>query len=305
MGKLRLLQILEQVLGLSKVNEHTGEVGFHCPFCKHHKKKFNIHVPTEKWQCWVCGAKGRTIVSLFKKLKVSIDVINRVSKLTGKKVSVDSSKKYEDLSLPSEFIPLYKASSKSPEYKNAIHYLLGRGLRKEDILRHNIGYCERGRYGGMIIIPSYDSDANLNFFTGRSYYQDAKYKHNNPRVSKDIIGFDLFVNWEEPITVVEGAFDAIASRMNTIPLFGKLMLDSLKTKIIQNKVERINIALDRDALSHALTMAEYFMKLDKEVHLIELGDKDPSEMGHFEFNKLVKNSVPLDFSKVMEYKFLC
>ena len=48
MGNLRLLQILEQVLGRAKLNDHTGEAGFHCPFCKHHKKKFNIHVPTEK-----------------------------------------------------------------------------------------------------------------------------------------------------------------------------------------------------------------------------------------------------------------
>ncbi len=305
MANLRIQQILEQVLGQSRVNEHTGEVGFHCPFCKHHKKKFNIHVPTEKWQCWVCSAKGRTISSLFRKLKVSVDILNKLSKITGKKVLIGNSKKYEELFLPSEFIPLHKAKYKSPEYKNAIHYLMTRGLRKEDILRHNIGYCENGKYEGMIIIPSYDSEGNLNFFTGRSYYESAKYRHNNPRVSKDIIGFDLFINWDEPITVVEGAFDAISSRINTIPLFGKLMLDSLKTKIIQNKVDRINIALDRDALPHALKMAEYFLNLDKEVHLIELGDKDPSEMGHSEFTKLVDNSAPLNFSKVMEYKFLC
>ena len=48
MGNLRTLQILEQVLGKSKHNSHTGEVGFHCPICKHHKRKFNIHIETEK-----------------------------------------------------------------------------------------------------------------------------------------------------------------------------------------------------------------------------------------------------------------
>ena len=244
-------------------------------------------------------------MSLFKKLKVSADILNKLSKITGKKVFFDDGKKYEDLSLPLEFIPLYKANKKNPEYSNALKYVLNRGFRPEDILRHNIGYCENGKYRGMIIIPSYDVDGNLNFFTGRCYYMDAKYKHNNPRVSKDIIGFDLFINWSEPITIVEGAFDAIAARLNTIPLFGKLMLGSLKAKILQNSVSRINIALDKDALSHALKIAEYFMKLDKEVHLIELDDKDPSEMGHSSFNELIKKSEPLDFAKVMEYKFLC
>ena len=133
MANLRIQQLLEQVLGQSRVNEDTGEVGFHCPFCKHHKKKFNIHVPTEKWQCWVCGAKGRTISSLFRKLNVSASILNSLSKLTGKKVLIGSSKKYEELFLPSEFIPLYKAKYKSPEYKNAMHYLSGRGISKSDI----------------------------------------------------------------------------------------------------------------------------------------------------------------------------
>ena len=83
------------------------------------------------------------------------------------------------------------------------------------------------------------------------------------------------------------------------------MLDSLKTKIIKNKVNRINIALDSDALGHSIKMAEYFMSLDKEVHIIDLGDKDPSEMGYEAFQGLVNNSKPLTFGKLMEYKFIC
>ena len=93
----------------------------------------------------------------------------------------------------------------------------------------------------------------------------------------------MFVNWNEPITIVEGAFDAIAAGTNAIPLFGKLMLDTLKSKILKNKVNRINIALDSDAIGHSLKIAEYFMSLDKEVHIIELGEQDPSEMGHVSF----------------------
>ena len=92
MGNLRTLQILEQVLGKSKHNSHTGEVGFHCPFCKHHKRKFNIHIETEKWQCWVCSAKGRTIASLFRKLNVSQEIMNRLSKIVGKVINAANSK---------------------------------------------------------------------------------------------------------------------------------------------------------------------------------------------------------------------
>ena len=305
MGNLRALQLLEQVLGKSRHNNHTGEVGFYCPFCKHQKMKFNIHVETEKWQCWVCSAKGRTIVSLFRKLQVSQDIMSRLSNIIGKKILATSSKNYDTLALPVEYVPLYLANMSSPEYRNAMQYLTNRGISRNEILRNGIGYCENGRYGGMIIIPSYDSDGNLNFFTGRSYYRDAKYKHNNPRVSKDVIGFDIFINWDEPITIVEGAFDAIAAGTNAIPLFGKLMLDQLKSKILKNKVNRINIALDTDALGHSLKMAQYFMNLDKEVHIIDLGEKDPSEMGNDGFQHLIDTSSPLTFEKIMEYKFIC
>ena len=83
------------------------------------------------------------------------------------------------------------------------------------------------------------------------------------------------------------------------------MLDNLKAKILKNKVSRINIALDSDAIGHSLKIAEYFMSLDKEVHIVELGDQDPSEMGHDKFQDLLNDSKPLTFEKIMEYKFIC
>ena len=39
----------------------------------------------------------------------------------------------------------------------------------------------------------------------------------------------MYINWEEPIILVEGVFDAMAVKRNVIPLFGKLVLDKLKT----------------------------------------------------------------------------
>ena len=32
-------------------------------------------------------------------------------------------------------------------------------------------------------------------------------KYRNSTTSKDIIGFDLFINWDEPIILCEGVFD--------------------------------------------------------------------------------------------------
>ena len=303
MGNLRLIQLLESLLGKAKVNQSSGEVGFHCPFCKHYKKKFNINLNTEKWQCWVCGVGGYNILSLLKKIKPAIKYFKDYYSITGTSHKKHiGSKKYDELSLPESFEFLSESNARDPEVKNVLVYLKKRGITSKDILKYRIGYCESGKYGGMIIVPSYDENGNLNFFTGRSYYKDSYITHLNPKASKDIIGFDLLINWSEPITIVEGAFDAIAVKRNSIPLFGKLILGKLKLKIMEKGVKEINIALDSDARNNAIKMAEYFMNNGINVNLVEIIDKDPSELGFYNITRLIKETDELTFSKVMEYK---
>ncbi len=153
----------------------------------------------------------------------------------------------------------------------------------------------------MIIIPSYDEDGVLNFFTGRSYY-DVNFKHLNPTVSKDIVGFGLFVNWDLPITIVEGAFDAIAIKRNAIPLFGKQILDKLKIKILEKGVKEINIALDKDAIKSAISMAQYFIGRGITVNFVDLPEEDPSELGFEKITKIIRNVESLTPKKLLEYK---
>ena len=154
----------------------------------------------------------------------------------------------------------------------------------------------------MIIIPSYDKNGKLNFFTGRSYYKDATFKHKNPKVSKNIIGFELLINWNEPIIIVEGAFDAIAAKRNAIPLFGKIVLDELKSCIINNNVKEIYIALDNDAKEKALEICQYFINNGITVYFIELGSSDPSDLGYKNFTKLYNTTTPLTGSNLMMKK---
>ncbi|NQX84287.1 MAG: hypothetical protein HRS57_03760, partial [Mycoplasmataceae bacterium] len=121
--------------------------------------------------------------------------------------------------------------------KHALDYLQKRNVTEQDILKYNIGYCDSGMYSNRIIIPSYDVDGKLNFFVGRDFY-NSKMKYRNSPTTKDIIGFDLFINWDEPIVLCEGVFDAIAIKRNAIPLFGKTILSILMKKIYDNKVIR-------------------------------------------------------------------
>ena len=68
--------------------------------------------------------------------------------------------------------------------KHAYSYLKRRNITTQDILKYNIGYCDYGRYSNMIIIPSYDNNGKLNYFTARSFEKDPYIKYRNPDASR-------------------------------------------------------------------------------------------------------------------------
>lgn len=301
----QLLSLLDKVLKQNARLRKGNEAVYFCPFCNHYKKKLEINLDTQLWECWVCHIAGRSIRSLFKKLQVHTTYYTELYKIIGKPISHKRKEGDESpiLSLPTEFQPI-SHYSKSLEYACAYTYLKGRGVTKEDILRYNIGYCERGEYAKRIIIPSYDGDGNLNFFSSRTY-NDNLYKYKNPSWSKDIIGFQLFINWGEPVTLVEGAFDAISVRNNSIPLFGTTMSNMLKEAFIENGVWRVNILLDNDALKKAVEIYEFIGNLqvyEIDVHLIKLKDKDPSILGFEKVTELINNSEPFGFKDMIQLK---
>ena len=303
----RLLELLESVLGKSKKTSGDN-YAFYSPFVDHYKPKLEVNIRITSdgqnpWHCWISDEKGRSIKTLFKKLRVSKqtwDEYNSIFSRINRYVHSDNQIQVNQVELPKEFKPLYKKSN-SFKYKHALNNLLKRGLRPEDIVKYNIGYCETGEYEDKIIIPSYDSDGKLNFFVGRSFYQ-SKYKHKNPKVSKDIVGFDLLVNWDIPLVLCEGAFDAIAIRRNVIPLFGKSIQSKLEQKIIGNSVKKLYIVLDSDAISNAIGLSKKFMSYGIETHLVDLGDEDPSEMGYERINQKIYDTPQLDLKKLMEYQ---
>ena len=90
--------------------------------------------------------------------------------------------------------------------------------------------------------------------------------------------------------------------MNAIPLFGKFPQSEIKTKILKNGVKTIYLALDSDAMNNSIKFSEELMNQGITVYLIEMKESDPSEMGFTKFNKLMKNTKPLTFRKLMEYK---
>ena len=296
-----LLNLLESIFGKSKL--FRGDESYHrCPFCHHHKKKLAINLSNYAWHCWVCDAKGKTLYSLFKKNNCSKEQIDELNSITGKKVYKKKTDDSEEkiVELPKEFLPMWR-KSKNLDYRRALMFLTKRGLTPKDILKYNIGYCSEGLYEGRVIVPSYDKEGKLNYFVGRSFYNES-FKYKNPPISKDIIGFELFINWNYPIVIVEGVFDAMSVKRNAIPIFGKTIPKSLKREIVKQRVKDIYISLDRDARTDAIKLTEELMREGINVYFIDLPDKDPSELGFEKFTNMMMLVEPLKFSNLMQLK---
>ena len=73
-------------------------------------------------------------------------------------------------------------------------------------------------------------------------------------------------------------------------------------KLVTNDVKKVYIALDKDAIKNTLKLSEEIMNSGKEVYIVELEDKDPSEMGFENFTKLIQKSSALTFSSFFSLK---
>jgi DNA primase len=246
--------------------------------------------------------KVKKHIKFLKHYHLSPETIAELKSLTKGGFSEKQITVEEKVELPKEFKSLLNISQLNIIGRHALSYLKSRNILEEDIIKYNMGYCDSGPYANMIVIPSYDSNGNLNYFTSRSFKKDSFTKYKNPSVSRDIIPFELYINWDLPIILCEGPFDAIAIKRNTIPLLGKNIQSSLMKKLVKSSVDKIYIALDKDAQKQALSFCEKLMSEGKEVYLVDMQDKDPSEMGFENFTHLIQDTYPLTFSSLLGKK---
>lgn len=304
--KQSVINILDDVLGVG-TSMKNDEQAHYCPFCHHHKKKLQINLKTQQWHCWVCDAKGKKIQRLLKRLHVDNRKLKKIYEVYGDDYIVysnDTEEEQVELRLPNEFQSLLKVPKGkiNPLYRKVLDYAKSRNLTKEDIRKYNIGYCDSGHYANRIIIPSYDSNNRLNYFIARSVFIEEKFKYKNPPVSKNVIMFENQINWNEPITLVEGVFDAMAVKRNVIPLLGKFIPKKLNENIYKKGVSSINILLDEDAQDQALHYTMQFQNQGIKTKNIVPSEKDASDMGFTEVNSKLKESKKTGFGDIISQK---
>jgi DNA primase len=297
--------LLDVYLGKGKIIS-KGDVAYYCPICKHKNAKLMVNVKTGNYNCFTCHPKttGKSPVSLLKKIgSPSEAIIEMKGYFVNDTTLIKAEEEVKLVHLPKEFINLIDTSDTCLEKRQAVTYLKKRGVSSIDIVKYNIGYCKTGRYRNKVIIPSYNSNGRLNYFIARSFEKEPKLKIDSPECKKsELIGFEYYINWNTPVILCEGIFDAMAIKRNAIPLFGKTISKALMIKLLQSDVETVYLALDDDAIRESIDHAQKLLDLGKEVYIIKLEGKDPSELGFENMISCLQSAKPLTATDLLLLK---
>jgi len=311
MNKREKLSAIRETLGTEQAVK-GDEVIFFCP--KHGKKagrtsgQLSVNLFKDEFHCWTCqwggfrvrpdGTRGSGLLPLFKDGDPrKRDYLRFLEEFT---VRVDKPKVYDRPILPTNFKSLSKPT-RSPFYTRAIAYLNQRGVTLEDILLYKLGYCEDGEYKNRIIIPSFDSQGELNFFVGRTYYNDPrKFKHGE--FDKDVIFNEYMIDWTKSVIITEGPFDAIKAGTNAIPLQGNSMqTDSTMFRRVLFEGKPVYFALDSDVPRQQLRVVNKFLRHGAECMMVNLaGKKDPGEMSKEEFRSQFEKATRVSSTDLLK-----
>lgn len=250
-----LLDLLKDFLGDEKQHYSSkGQISFNCPECDEERNKGNLEVNyfSHVFKCWSCGESNEMKGHLG---KLFDRFANKKQKKLYKLLRPEENKvkeiKKPKLKLPEGFV-LFKDSPKVyPVRRQALNYLSSRGITDEIIEKYNIGFCDKGSHSGRIVVPSYDSNGELNYYVARSWDLRTKAKYKNPEAEKNKIIFnENLIDWSSDIYLVEGVFDGFFLK-NSIPLLGKFLSEKLFDKLYKESKGLITIALDGDAWDDA------------------------------------------------------
>jgi len=278
------IKILSDVLGRPNTPS-SGELYYHCPYCNHHKKKLAINLK-RGWHCWVCDKRGKNAYRIVRKFGtyqqrqkwLELDGRLDLSEFDQIFNELNNIEEVQTIDLPEGFISLCNKHLPRSS-KKALDYLRSRDINKKDILRWKMGYCAEGRYSGRVIIPSFNNNGDVNYFIARSYVGH-KRKYLNPPAERDIIFNELYIDWDESITLVEGVFDAIAGGENTIPVLGSTLRDKSKLfQAIALNDTPVYLAFDQDAEKKTGQIIRNMLYYDIELYKIDTsGFDDIAEM---------------------------
>ena len=295
------IRLLKTIFGGGSLDVRGSNLAVECPACgKTGKRKLSIHLESGKSHCWVCGVRSKRVSSIIYKY-ISREAAGeyRVKCEGGDPNDVvdegeEGAATVEKLVLPDNFIPVYsRAALSDPDARHAARYLIQRGLSADDIARFRIGVSPAIRR--RVVIPSFDAEGKVNFYTARALDPDVKFRYANCQVKKtDIIFNEINIDWSQELVLVEGPFDLMKCPDNATCLLGSSLGAGhlLFQKIVTHRTPVV-LALDADMRQKTQKIAEMLFSYDCDVRIADVGSdgRDIGDLTHIEACNMINRAV--------------
>jgi hypothetical protein len=300
------IDFIEKTLGQGISSNSGLNISVLCPRCKsrkpygYNKKKLVIKTDDFKCHCWVCGLKSSNIFPILAKYfphskDEFLSVFGNSTLTRATLLSAQGILDEEDspVILPPECKIL---GIHQKEYRYHVDYLVKRrGLTEKEIFFWKILVSDHQEYKNRIIIPSFDSEGDLNYFTARKILDKGRgVKYKNPEVDRSSIIFnEMNIDWTKPLVLVEGPFDLLKVGINATCLLGSELNENylLFQRICENKTEVI-LSLDLDAKSKEQKIAKLLFQYNVKVKILEIPEEydDIGELPLGRFNDLIESA---------------
>lgn len=256
-----LVELLTDVLGEPHQHyESKAQISFDCPVCAAEKGleqgdgKGNLEINYSRhvYKCWACGETLGTHGPLGKLFdKFGTKKQKKVYDLIKPEELKQEDKKKVWLRLPEGYMTFEDSNPRFIPHIEAYNYLKSRGVTDEIIKKYKIGYTVKGDFAYRIIVPSYNSEGQLNYYVARAW-TSKKMKYKNPSVPKDEIIFNEgLIDWNRDIYLVEGAFDSFFLD-NPLVMLGKKMSKLIFENLYNKANANIIVCCDGDAWNDGL-----------------------------------------------------
>jgi len=300
--KGQTIDFIEKVFGEGKLSNGGLNISVLCPQCvetkgfSYNKKKLVIRTDTFVSHCWVCNNKSRNLFPWIKKhfpehLGEYVESFLKGQQLTDIEPE-DVENAQPVVSLPPGYKFLF--NEKGLHANRARKYLSSRGIYKEkDYWFWKFGIApDNEDLVDRVIIPSFDAQGNINYWTARTYRKKAFPKYINPEVPRESVIFnEINIDWTKPLTLVEGPFDLLKCNENATCLLGSSFGPDylLFRKIVENETPVV-LALDEDAQEKALTICKSLIEYGIQVTMLSVSKEkgDVGAMTRDEFRSLQK-----------------
>ena len=304
-----------------------------CPRCAEkqdnlQKRKLVIRTDDFLTHCWVCGYRSTNLVNLLSDYRPHLIEEYRerfnIQQPFKRCIDFDPAHLFDEkpvivepphVLVPTGFTLMANHLGKqNKSVDNAWRYLRDRKVTEADLWLWKMGVTDHKptkegepNYRFRVIIPSFDSQGTLNYFSARAYWKALKGpKYSNPNVPRELVVFnELNIDWNEELTIVEGVFDLIKCNENATCLLGSTLDTSyvLFQRIVEHGTP-VLLALDPDAKSKSFRMAKLFLEYGIQVRILQVpqGVEDVGVMTKDQFIEQAKTAREFTANDLLRYK---